>query len=282
MPIRRKTDSPILTVNPTPTTMAPTVYYNINNNNFGSIVVFAERFIQRLQDQHRYHDLKVYRNAHKDVRNRVLHWILIPVECWSVLAFVHLASMVILITVMTTLSQTDGDDENVDHHDHPPHHRQQQGQHGVSSSTNVIEVMAMPGILVLRGWWTVMSSTSAIATIFLGLLSVVITSHKTIGWICFVFHLACTWSIYIMLPPPPLHLEVWLDSPKDNENNQSHYHQKIWNMFVTIVICWTLAWSVQVGIGHWILERNQPNVAANLNDVSYIAMCQSVLIAWSS
>ncbi len=44
---------------------------------------------------------------------------------------------------------------------------------------------------------------------------------------------------------------------------------------------WTIAWSLQVGVGHWIFEHNQPNVA-NMNEVSWLAMTQSVLIAWSS
>jgi hypothetical protein len=44
---------------------------------------------------------------------------------------------------------------------------------------------------------------------------------------------------------------------------------------------WTIACSLQVGVGHWLLEHNQPNVA-NMNEVSWLAMTQSVLIAWSS
>jgi len=44
---------------------------------------------------------------------------------------------------------------------------------------------------------------------------------------------------------------------------------------------WTVAWILQVGVGHWILEGNQPNLA-NTNEVSWLAMTQSVLIAWKS
>jgi uncharacterized membrane protein YGL010W len=46
---------------------------------------------------------------------------------------------------------------------------------------------------------------------------------------------------------------------------------------------WTLSWVLQVGMGHWILEGNQPTVFANnMQDVSWLAMTQSVLIAWKS
>jgi uncharacterized membrane protein YGL010W len=54
-----------------------------------------------------------------------------------------------------------------------------------------------------------------------------------------------------------------------------------WKAFVIGTLSWTIAWSLQVGVGHWILEHNQPNVA-NMNEVSWLAMTQSVLIAWSS
>jgi len=47
------------------------------------------------------------------------------------------------------------------------------------------------------------------------------------------------------------------------------------------LVAWTMAWFFQVCIGHWILEGNQPNVA-DMQSVSYLAMCQSVLISWST
>jgi uncharacterized membrane protein YGL010W len=54
-----------------------------------------------------------------------------------------------------------------------------------------------------------------------------------------------------------------------------------WKAIVIGACSWTIAWSLQVGVGHWLLEHNQPNVA-NMNEVSWLAMTQSVLIAWSS
>mmetsp|Transcript_9502 Transcript_9502/g.26254 ORF Transcript_9502/g.26254 Transcript_9502/m.26254 type:complete len:202 (-) Transcript_9502:800-1405(-) len=46
-------------------------------------------------------------------------------------------------------------------------------------------------------------------------------------------------------------------------------------------LVWTLAWGLQVGVGHYCWEKNQPNVA-NLDEVSYLAMLSSVVIAWKS
>lgn len=54
-----------------------------------------------------------------------------------------------------------------------------------------------------------------------------------------------------------------------------------WRASVIAASSWTIAWSLQVGVGHWLFENNQPNIA-NMNEVSWLAMTQSVLIAWSS
>jgi len=45
------------------------------------------------------------------------------------------------------------------------------------------------------------------------------------------------------------------------------------------VAIWIASWSLQIGVGHWVLEGNQPNLANN--EVSLLAATQSVLIAWS-
>jgi hypothetical protein len=40
---------------------------------------------------------------------------------------------------------------------------------------------------------------------------------------------------------------------------------------------------IQVVLGHMYFERNLPNIISNdTEDISYLAMCQSVLIAWST
>jgi len=51
-------------------------------------------------------------------------------------------------------------------------------------------------------------------------------------------------------------------------------------LFVSVGL-WVFAWLMQVVVGHWLWEGNQPNVA-NVSEVSWLAMTQSVLIAWSA
>lgn len=55
----------------------------------------------------------------------------------------------------------------------------------------------------------------------------------------------------------------------------------IWSTFKVALILWTVAWTDQVAIGHWLLEVNQPDVA-DMSNVSWLAMTQSVLMAWKS
>jgi uncharacterized membrane protein YGL010W len=154
-------------------------------------------------------DLEIYRGAHTEWRNRILHWILIPVEAFSFLLFLTVALSI------GTRRQKDG-----------------------------LESLIMKAI----GWTT-------------GLVSLVITTgldNLSIGTASLFFHLAA----------------VAVCDKLVRENGP-------WKAIVIGASSWTIAWSLQVGVGHWILENNQPNVA-NMNEVSWLAMTQSVLIAWSS
>lgn len=63
--------------------------------------------------------------------------------------------------------------------------------------------------------------------------------------------------------------------------NSITHHCNTTTTISTALASWTMAWGVQVGLGHYILERNSPNVS-NMMEVSYLAMCLSTLIAWSS
>jgi uncharacterized membrane protein YGL010W len=151
-------------------------------------------FIRKLPSQHR-QDLKIYRQAHREWRNRLLHWILIPAECWSALLL---------------------------------------------------------GLLILP------SSTICFVGLALACLSLVLATNPTIGAATFLFHGFAVWT--------GLEIVTSLE---------------LWKAGVMCLSVWTIAWSLQVGVGHWIWEGNDPNVA-NLPNVSILAMCQSVLIAWSS
>lgn len=140
-------------------------------------------------------DLKIYRSSHREWRNRMLHRVMIPVECWSVI----LLSMIVLP-----------------------------------------------------------SSIVAAAVIALGMLSLFIATDHWIGATCLVFHVFGVIACWVLVQSQTTQLLISIG-----------------------LLSWVLAWSMQVGVGHWLWERNQPNVG-NIQQVSYLAMCQSVLIAWSS
>ena len=56
-----------------------------------------------------------------------------------------------------------------------------------------------------------------------------------------------------------------------------YYHKQRWEL---LGVLWCTSWVLQVGVGHYWFEGNQPNL---VNDsVSWLALTQSVLMAWKS
>ena len=157
--------------------------------------MLGHQFFDQLRRQHRL-DLKIYRSAHREWRNRMLHWLLIPIECGSAL---------------------------------------------------LLGAIVLPfECIVLVGMG-------------LGTLSFILAESRLVGCACWCFH--------------ALALAVCRQTLVSVGSNLG--------VFVVALVAWTVAWALQVGVGHWVLEKNQPNVA-DMGTVSYLAMVQSVLIAWSS
>ena len=150
--------------------------------------------VRELQSRHR-QDLKIYRQAHQEWKNRMLHIILIPAECWSAL---------------------------------------------------LLGLLIFPSSMIL------------FVGIALACLSLVLATNPTIGAATFLFHGSALWTGLAIVAS-----------------------RDLWEAWVICMSLWTIAWALQVVVGHCIWERNDPNVA-NLPSVSILAMCQSVLIAWSS
>lgn len=105
----------------------------------------------------------------------------------------------------------------------------------------------------------------------IGLTSLAVADTENrllVGSASLVFHVAaCSLALRLVKVTTPV-------SPSSS-SQPSHFP------FIIALCLWSIAWALQVGIGHWIWEGNQPNVA-NMEDVSWLAMTQSVLISWSS
>ena len=121
------------------------------------------------------------------------------------------------------------------------------------------------------------------------------TNLSVVGRLCFFFHIGCAWSFYMIVPPswtllPPSvsHFSsLLLQQHKEEEDYEDHYYvSKTRNNCTVlgyIVMAWIVSWTLQIFVGHWMWEQNRPNISpSTVNEVSYLAMCQSVLIAWSS
>lgn len=89
-------------------------------------------------------------------------------------------------------------------------------------------------------------------------LSIQISTRPSLTWSSGLYHIFSVWIAH--------HMVTVLSA---------------YSVMLIALILWCFAWTVQVGLGHWICERNQPNVA-NIAEVSYLAMLTSTLIAWSS
>mmetsp|Transcript_27191 Transcript_27191/g.41138 ORF Transcript_27191/g.41138 Transcript_27191/m.41138 type:complete len:156 (-) Transcript_27191:282-749(-) len=152
------------------------------------------QLLAELRSQHR-EDLTVYRRAHGEWRNRLVHYIMIPIEYLSFQLFLQLLA----------------------------------GQ-----------------------------EISIAVSLLLSFAALLVALHLTTGFASSVFHLAsCCAANFIA---------------KTYSFEES---------MLTGAVLWTTAWFVQVGIGHYLFEKNEPNLA-NMSEVSYLSMCTSVLIAWSS
>jgi heme/copper-type cytochrome/quinol oxidase subunit 2 len=146
-------------------------------------------------------------------------------------------------------------------------------------------VMAMAAIAIVVGGEPslnrMMDSILRLICIGLGVLSFCLCRHHqkmnpkinnnttdknnfvVVAWLTLTFHIVMAWSF---------RREIIYQQQQQQQQRR----------FVKALVAWIIAWMLQVGVGHWMWEGNQPNVAAHPNDVSYLAMCTSVLIAWSS
>lgn len=157
-------------------------------------------FLESLRSQHA-KDLALYRRSHQERKNRVIHWVMIPVEFFS---FHWFAAIVSAQSVRT--------------------------QHFV------------------------------VATIGLttGVFAVIVNTDMKKGGSVFLFHLLSCPLVIAMT---------------------SFFHQRTSTMLACSL--WTIAWAMQVIVGHYICEKNQPNLA-NPKEISSLSVILSVLISWSS
>lgn len=168
-----------------------------------------QSLFQSLREQHVI-DLHIYRAHHTNLANRILHWILIPVE--TAAFWWWIAS-------------------------------------GWSLSRRCARRPLVPFILYGTG-----------------LLALGMAPPQPYG----VAVVSCLWHVALGRWIQQQQQTQWWGTPPTVKTNLSR-----------AAVAWIIAWTVQVGIGHGLLEQNQPNVA-NMEDVSWLAMILSVLIAWSS
>lgn len=111
----------------------------------------------------------------------------------------------------------------------------------------------------------------------MGLMSLAIADperHPWAGIASFLFWVAAPWaSCTIVARPSP---------PSPSFNN---HFAKSWNNDIVLLafVMWILASSLQVVLGHWLWEKNSPDVLNNAHSdqISWLSLSHSVQIAWS-
>jgi uncharacterized membrane protein YGL010W len=188
--------------------------------------------LSRIQEQHK-KDLTVYRQAHREWRNRCIHYLFIPIEYASF----QVMLMSVCMGVLSTMYSPETSD------------------------------MMLPAIAnMIRGIsWSV------------ALLCLLVHSPypRAIAIAAAIFHaFTGEWISRRM---------VFMEHHEHEQMSVHGEHVSAWWLTYGLyaVMYWSLAWVVQVCIGHYYLERNEPNIA-KMSDVSYLSMILSVLISWSS
>ncbi|CAB9526417.1 expressed unknown protein [Seminavis robusta] len=176
-------------------------------------MVSLDGWCRALREQHEF-DLQLYQSSHQEWKNRWLHRVLIPVECFSAFLF---------ITV-------------------------------ICQSTLPLSYLQLHVVLVLG------------VGFHMGLVSLVIGKSPWSGLSSFGFMVAAPWISCILIQPRA--------NKKDDKRHK---------MTVAIVSLgmWFIASSLQVAVGHWLWERNEPDVLSS-DQVSWLSLTHSVQIAWTS
>jgi uncharacterized membrane protein YGL010W len=211
-----------------------------------------------LQEQH-VGDLILYQSAHQHDYNRVLHWILIPVETFC--------SFWILATILPHLLLDRRNNNN--------------NKNFISSSDLIIHAL---------GW------TMGITSLFLATTTTTTTriteeatdtddattysarqtrSRRHLTLLLSIGVAACL--LYIFLAAASLAIVQYFAATAAATESTT---TKMSLMYATTA--WTVAWILQIGIGHYGWEGNSPNVVANVDEVSVLAVMTSILIAWKS
>jgi uncharacterized membrane protein YGL010W len=196
----------------------------------------------KIQQQHQ-KDLTVYRQAHQEWRNRYLHYLFIPIEYASFQVMCMSGCMGMMNILFPSFATTTTTTTTI-------------------ASNNVIFLAITT---LIRGYsWSVA---------FLCLLVVPSPFTRPVYMASAIFHvLLGEWIVGKMI--------LMMHVQQQQEDHDSTYCW--WFTYgLYAVVCWTVAWVIQVGIGHYYLERNEPNIA-NMSDVSFLSMVLSVLISWSS
>jgi Protein of unknown function (DUF962) len=187
--------------------------------------------LQAIREQHAI-DLVVYRNGHQDWTNRMLHWILIPIE--TATSLMLLDRLIVWISTRQLKFEVTANEAKRTNQDRAVDLRVRVFESGVIQAVNVT----------------------------LAILSMAASPETFSGCLAAIFHASL--AMY-----------------RPKHKSPQHF----------IGTLWLISWMLQIALGHWLLEGNNPtfwrsSIAAlsglDKHGVSIQAVATSVLIVWES
>ncbi|KAL7562615.1 hypothetical protein ACA910_002518 [Epithemia clementina (nom. ined.)] len=267
---------------------------------------------QQLQEQHA-RDLSLYRSAHQHALNRYLHWILIPVEVASTFLLVKLVLLWLfwrwwfwlsfsnqprvlcrgslnlwvvlvdaagftfgLVSWILAVTQQVVVDHDDDHHGNNTNNEMFTSCCQMSSSLLDLSLgltIFLFHLIILQGSNVILSKCENKMAKKLRLEQGNHHHKKEPNGTKF----------------PQEEEEEHKDNIVKNTTMNQSLHRKspAWRSVLLPWLgaafgTWSLAWFLQVVVGHALLESNQPNLTAHPQDVSLLSAATSILLAWKS
>jgi uncharacterized membrane protein YGL010W len=218
-------------------------------------------------------DLYVYQNGHQNYLNRLIHYICIPIEIFTYSIFVHRLLSFVTAKIQILCSSTCNDQPTA-------------GNRFMTAKQITICQMnqqAPQPMFRLQKYNSAMEPEGPLRTIvyvvplinvMIGILSLYL-SPDFIGLLVLLFHFVLAYHLL-----------------QQGRNAKCYSIQSMYDM-TNVFILWLLSFAIQIILGHFILEHNQPTfITQKQHDrhepanagmgVSWQAIITSVLLAWKS
>jgi Protein of unknown function (DUF962) len=197
-------------------------------------------------------DLNVYQMSHTVLCNRILHWVMVPIETLSFIILLYSLMAFLIIRLLVSEKQFASKDNR----------------------WNYLPGFKQSSLTSTKGMSSILRHLLSTVGVFLGSLSFMV-STDLVGFFSLLVHIM---PIQWILKVEYSILSQNFSLQRKVNLIQRHHLDLMYFSAINTVVSWTL----QVCVGHWILEKNNPSLISNTNLISMLAILQPIVIAWKS